>query len=56
MCGSRGACLDRMRMLLGARVTTGLGFFCLQVVYEIVKTVTPCYRSKGLVSKRGFPH
>ena len=40
VCGFHGACLDCM--LPGVQVTAGLGFLCIQVIYVIIKIVTPC--------------
>ena len=49
VCGSHGAFLDCM--LAGVEVTTGLRFFCIQVVYVIVKIVTPCFNRLSLLNR-----
>ena len=47
--GSHGACLDCM--LIGIQVTAGLGFFCVLVIYVIMKIVTPCLNRPSLLSR-----
>ena len=37
-------------MLPGVQVTAGLGFFCVQVIYVIVKILTPCFNKQSLLS------
>ena len=50
VCGSYGACLDCM--LPGVQVIAGLGFFfCVQVIYVIMKIVTPCFNRPSLLSR-----
>ena len=46
---SHGACLDCM--LPGVQVATGLNFFCVQVIYVIMKIVTPCFNRPSLLSR-----
>ena len=40
-------------MMLVAQVTAGLGFFCIQVIYVIVKIVTPLTALTGLAFLAG---
>ena len=48
--GSYGTCLDCM--LPGVQVITGLEFFfCVQVIYVIVKIVTPCFNRPSSLSR-----
>ena len=47
--GSHSAYLDCL--LPGIKVTTRLGFFCIQVIYVIVKIVTPYFHRPSLISR-----
>ena len=50
VCGSHGACLDCM--MPGVEVTVGLLFvICVQIIYVIMKIVTPCFNRPSLLSK-----
>ena len=49
VCGFHGTCLDWM--FPGVQETAGLGFFCAQVIYVVVKIVTPCFNRLSLLSR-----
>ena len=49
MCGFHGAYLDCM--LPEVQITAGLGFFYIQVIYVIVKILTPCFNRPSLLSR-----
>ena len=38
-------------MLSGVQVTTGMGFFCIQVIIVIAKIVTSCFHRPSLLSR-----
>ena len=49
LCDSHDACLDSM--LPGVHVTAALDFFCVQVIYVIVKIMTPCFNRLSPLSR-----